>query len=121
MLNNNTYIFYVWLFKEFLFLITNYKNGYSAIYDYGYKVKRGQNLQISNIGKSIYTTKEYKNFYKLVLSQNLSTEGRILSIQYLGNKNKLSILNDGDIVYISFSFRCIINFESYHMNLAQLL
>ena len=85
--------------KEFLFLITNYKNGYSAIYDYGYKVKRGQNLQISNIGKSIYTTKEYKNFYKLVLSQNLSTEGRILSIQYLGNKNKLSILNDGDIVF----------------------
>ncbi len=86
-------------YKEFLFLITNYQNGYSTIYDYGYKVKRGQNLQISNIGKSIYTTKEYKSFYKLVLSQNLSTEGRILDIQYLGNKNKLSVLNDGDIVF----------------------
>ncbi len=86
-------------YKEFLFLITNYKNGYSNIYDYGYKVKRGQNLQISSIGKSIYTTKEFDNFYKLVLSQNLSTEGRILDIQYLGNKNNLSILNKGDIVF----------------------
>ena len=38
-------------------------------------------------------------FYTLILSQNLSSEGRILSVQYLGNKNNLSILNAGDIVF----------------------
>lgn len=35
----------------------------------------------------------------MVLSQNLSTEGRILDFKYLGNENKLSTLNKGDIVF----------------------
>lgn len=86
-------------YQHFRFLLTNYKFGCSTLADYGYKAKRGQNLQVSAIGKSIYLDSYHPGFYYLVLSQNLSTEGRILDFKYLGNENKLSTLNKGDIVF----------------------
>ncbi len=86
-------------YKRFRFLITNYKNGCSKLEDYGYRVKRGQNLQVSAIGKSIYSDVYYEGFYTLVLSQNLSKEGRILREIFLGNENNLSTLKEGDIVF----------------------
>ena len=86
-------------YKRFRFLLTNYKYGYSSLKDYGYQAKRGQNLQVSAIGKSIYSDTYHPGFYYLILSQNLSKEGRILAYQYLGNSNELSTLNKGDIVF----------------------
>ena len=86
-------------YKRFRFLLTNYKYGYSTLSDYDYKAKRGQNLQVSAIGKSIYSDTYHPGFYYLVLSQNLSAEGRILDYKYLGNENELSTLNKGDIVF----------------------
>lgn len=86
-------------YKQFRFLITNYINGFSSISDFGYKSKRGQNLQVSAIGKSIYSDVFYKGFYNLILSKNLSKEGRILNNSFLGNVNQLDLLNEGDIVF----------------------
>ena len=86
-------------YKKFRFLVSNYKNGYSCLEDYGYKAKRGQNLQVSAIGKSVYSDVYYEGFYDLILSQNLSKEGRVLKKKYLGNENKLSVLQQGDIVF----------------------
>ena len=42
-------------FREKEFLITNYKYGVSSVDDLDFQISRGQNLQISNIGKSIHT------------------------------------------------------------------
>ena len=65
----------------------------------GFKLSRGQNLQISNIGESIYTKKEYNNFYTLILPKYLSKFGTINEVQYLGNKNSLKTLNKGDLIF----------------------
>lgn len=86
-------------FQKEIFLIENYKNGFKNIYELGFDLSRGQNLQVSNIGDSIYTTEPHKNFYTLMLPKFLSKYGTTHRIQYLGNKNKLKTLNQGEIIF----------------------
>lgn len=86
-------------FKEEIFCIHNYKDGFQNIEQLGFRLSRGQNLQISNIGESIYTKKRYNNFYTLVLPKFLSKFGTINEVQYLGNKNTLKTLNKGDLIF----------------------
>ena len=86
-------------FKEEFFIIHNYKDGYKNIEQLGFKLSRGQNLQLSNIGKSIYAKKKYNNFYTLILPKFLSKYGTVNEVQYLGNKNSLKTLNKGDLIF----------------------
>lgn len=86
-------------FREKEFLITNYKNGVSTIEELGFIPSRGQNLQVSNIGKSIQTTKKTKGYYTLILPKFLSKYGTVNTIEYLGNPNKLKTLNKGEIIF----------------------
>jgi type I restriction enzyme S subunit len=86
-------------FKEIDFLVKNYKNGYQTIYDYGFVLSRGQNLQVSNIGTSIYTKKYYANFYTLMLPKFLSKYGTVDTVEYLGNPKDLKTLEKGDLIF----------------------
>lgn len=88
------------VFKNNISLIKNYKYGYySNIFEMGYKLSRGQNLQESNIGKSIYLDYCYKNFYSLALPTNFSEYGTIEKTLYLGNPNKLKTISEGEIIF----------------------
>ena len=49
-------------FRKKEFLITNYKYGVSSVKELGFQISRGQNLQISNIGKSIQTDVYRENY-----------------------------------------------------------
>ncbi|GAI78213.1 unnamed protein product, partial [marine sediment metagenome] len=60
---------------------------------------RGQNLQVSQIGHSIYTELYKSNFYKLVRPTDLTNYGTISKYEYLGNPNKLQTINKGDILF----------------------
>jgi type I restriction enzyme S subunit len=96
-------------YKENNHLIHNYKNGYSNIYDLGFSLSRGQNLQESNIGISIYSDTHYKHFYSLALPTYFSDYGTIDKIIYLGNKNKLKTLSENEIVFgAEGTFRSIV-------------
>lgn len=87
-------------FKEGLNTIRNYYYGYfENIYELGYKLCRGQNLQESNIGKSIYSEIHYPNFYTLVLPTNFSPYGTVEKCLYLGNPYLLKTLAQGEIVF----------------------
>ncbi|MDY6025000.1 hypothetical protein [Bergeyella zoohelcum] len=86
-------------FKKKIFKIKNYKFGFSDIYQLGFSLRRGQNLQESNIGKSIYSQKYYKGFYSLVLPTNFSHYGTFNKIEYLGNSNVLKVLQQGEVVF----------------------
>ena len=77
--------------------IQNYKFGYFKLLD-KYNSKRGQNLQVSNIGDSYYSTKSKKGFYRLVTTMELSDNRTIHSYRYLGNKNKLSTVKTNSIM-----------------------
>lgn len=95
-LDTNLYTSY---FKRQTSIIKNYIHGYNTILELGFVLSRGQNLQISNIGKSVYTTEKYKNFYTLMLPKFLSKYGTVNVIEYLGNSQKLKTLKNGDIIF----------------------
>lgn len=86
-------------FKQNEFLITNYKNGFKTIKQLGFSPSRGQNLQISNIGKSIHTFEKKQDYYTLILPKYLSKYGTVLTKEYLGNPNFLKTLNKGEIIF----------------------
>lgn len=85
--------------KKFNFLITNYKNGCRNIYELNFDISRGQNLQISQIGKSIETSDYHDGFYKVIKPKVISTYGLIMKNEFLGNQNKLKTLQYGDLIF----------------------
>lgn len=86
-------------FKRKEFTIKNYKNGTSTIKELGFSICRGQNLQVSNIGKSIQTTEKIDGYYNLVLPKFLSKYGTINKVEYIGNSNSLKTLEKGDVIF----------------------
>ena len=96
--------------KDFLSVVKNYKYGWNNLSGMGYLYERGQNLQISNIGLSIYSETPLPNFYSLILSKNFTKYCTYTSETYLGNKLKLNELHKGDIVFSSRGDygRCVI-------------
>ncbi len=86
-------------FKKQEFLIKNYENGFQSIEELDFRVSRGQNLQISQIGKSIQTDNYFPNFYTLMLPKHLSRYGTVDKVEYLGNKKELITLKKGDLVF----------------------
>lgn len=86
-------------FKKIVFQIENYTKGFQTIQELGFSLSRGQNLQVSNIGDSIYSKKKHKNFYTLMLPKFLSKYGTVDKVEYLGNPNSLKILQKGDLIF----------------------
>ena len=86
-------------FRRKEFLITNYKYGSSTVREMGFDISRGQNLQVSNIGKSIQTEKYVPGYYTLILPKFLTKYGTVNTVKYLGNSNSLKTLKKGDIIF----------------------
>ena len=86
-------------FKQLDYYLSNYSGGTSNLEELNYKVSRGQNLQISSIGKSFYSSEEKKGFYRLALSHNFSENATIGKYVYLGNKNALKQIKKGDVIF----------------------
>ncbi|MBI2630524.1 hypothetical protein HYW76_05475 [Candidatus Pacearchaeota archaeon] len=81
-------------------LIKNYKFGYfNNLDEANYVVSRGQNLQESSIGISVYSEKPLTGYYKLILSKYISPTMDVSEFAYLGNRNKLKTLKKGEIVF----------------------
>jgi type I restriction enzyme S subunit len=64
-------------FKTFEFKIKNYLNGFASIEQLDFEIFRGQNLQITSIGKSIYSDKYYPAFYTLMLPNIYQSMGQL--------------------------------------------
>ncbi len=90
---------YVEGFKENQFRIANYEHGSGTYKDMGFEIGRGQNLQLSCIGKSIYSDAPKPNFYRLVAPTDISEYRTVRKFRYLGNKRELSMLKKGDVVF----------------------
>ena len=91
--------YYAPMAKKQKAILANYQYGSQTLEEMGYTIKRGQNLQISNIGKSVYSDTFKEGYYTVIKPTNFSDYGTVESFEYLGNKNKLITLNDGDIVF----------------------
>lgn len=86
-------------FKLINDLIRNYNFGSKKLSEIGYSVTRGQNLQISSIGKSIYSSENHNDYYLLILSNDISENMTYKITQYLGSKKKLKKINYKDIIF----------------------
>ena len=71
-------------YKEMVFFIENYKNGNFDLLE-KYTAKRGQNLQITNIGLSIYSDIEKPNFYRLITNIELTDDRTISTFRWFGS------------------------------------
>lgn len=113
-LNRINASFYSKEFKQKEFNILNYSNGTISIKDLGFKITRGQNLQVSCIGKSIYSDSKIEGFYTLVIPKNISVYGTVIKYEYLGSSKKLKTLKKGDIIFGAEGFekgRSVVIFE----------
>ena len=96
-------------FKRLDFLIKNYKYGSKLFDELEMSMSRGQNLQESCIGKSIYSQIYKDKFYSLALPTYFSYYGTINKTIYLGNRNNLKTLKKGEIVFgAEGTFRSIV-------------
>ena len=86
-------------FKNMMFEIENYKHEYDTLEGMKFDVRRGQNLQMSAIGNSIYLEKPRKNYYPLILPTYVSEYRTIEKLLYLGNKNDLETLKPEDVLF----------------------
>jgi len=86
-------------FKAKQFFITNYRYGVTSYDKLGFTIGRGQNLQISNIGISIYSDKPKPNFYRLAAPTDISEYRTVQQFRYLGNKRKLATVKKGDVIF----------------------
>lgn len=81
------------------FSVRNYGNGAGSVEEWSFEIGRGQNLQVSAIGNSIYSDQKKENFYVLVRPTNLSDFGTVTKYEYLGNSRELSTISEGDIIF----------------------
>ena len=80
-------------------LINNYDNGVFSFDELGYSISRGQNLQVSSIGKSIYSNKNLHDYYCLILSNSITNHMTFHTDNYLGSKKQLKVIKKGDIIF----------------------
>jgi len=71
--------------------VENYEHGFFKLLD-KYNAKRGPNLAISVIGRSIYSDKVKDNFYRLITNVEFTEDRTISTYRYLGNKNDLPLI-----------------------------
>jgi type I restriction enzyme S subunit len=97
------------IYSEYLckndFIVKNYKYGYSNINQLGFKISRGQNLQVSCIGASVYSNEYQEDFYTVIKPMHISIFGIDFSREYLGNSKVLKTLKKGDIVFGAEGFQ----------------
>jgi hypothetical protein len=86
-------------FKKKEYLLKNYSNGFTDIFSLNFEISRGQNLQVANIGESVYSNNFFLGFYALMLPKHLSKYGTIMKSEFLGNKKELKTLKKGDIIF----------------------
>jgi type I restriction enzyme S subunit len=82
-----------------LWMIKNYTGSWKPLDQLGFEISRGQNLQVTTIGKSLYSDTPKKNFYRLAAPTDLSEFRTTRRFRYLGNSRKLSVLKKGDVVF----------------------
>lgn len=64
----------------------------------GIKSRRGPNLAVSVIGKSLYSEKPNPGWYQLIRPVNISEYGTLNKGEWLGSPKKLPLVKQGDLI-----------------------
>lgn len=85
-------------FQSFKHKIESYKHGLTSLSKLGVQSRRGPNLAVSVIGKSLYAEEPKRGWYQLIRPIKISEYGTLVEKEWLGTPQKLPTLNQGDIV-----------------------
>ena len=86
-------------FKKKIFYVENYKKDATKLKNLGFKPRRGPNLAVSVIGRSIYREEAKSNFYTLIEPMDITDFMTIRRLRWLGNKTRIPHLRKGDILF----------------------
>jgi len=110
-------------FRREEFKIKNYKHGWANYKQLGFSIGRGQNLQVSCIGHSIYSDSMRSNFYRLIAPTDISEFRTVQAFRYLGNKRHLELVKRGDVIFGAEGFckgRCVILVDEQHKTISNI-
>lgn len=85
-------------FRSFKHRVDNYKRGSTCLSKMGVKTRRGPNLAISVIGKSLYSEEPKPGWYQLIRPVNISKYGTLAQKEWLGTKKTLPLVQQGDLI-----------------------
>jgi hypothetical protein len=91
-----------------LFVVKNYSHGYAeSIFKTTppFKLRRGQNLQISAIGQGRYFDEPTKNAYPLATPADITDYMTISTFRYYGNPRKLNRVRHGEVLFAAKGIR----------------
>lgn len=91
--------FYSEKVEEIFSLVGNFSNGYSTLEELGYKTRRGPNLAKRDLGRSIQTDQYHPNYYKLIYPSDISDNGYLEKVKYLGASGKVWFLSKDDVLF----------------------
>lgn len=85
-------------FRSFKYNIEKYIHGITCLSKMGIQSRRGPNLAVSVIGKSLYSEEEKKGWYQLIRPINISEYGTLVQREWLGSPQKLPMVKKNDII-----------------------
>jgi len=86
-------------YQQFRHRVGTYAHGYKTLSELGVRCRRGPNLAVSVIGKSLYSTSAQPSWYELIRPTNISTYGTLNQRLWLGNPRELPLVKQHDIVF----------------------
>ena len=85
-------------FRSFKHRVDDYKRGSTCLSKMGVKTRRGPNLAVSVIGKSLYSEEPKPGWYQLIRPVNISEYGTLAKREWLGSPKKLQLVQQGDLI-----------------------
>ncbi len=85
--------------SQLFYNVLNLKSGYKTLHDFGFTIKRGPNLAKRDLGRSIKRDIYKANYHLLVYPSDISDSGYITKKVYLGARNEVWYLKNGDILF----------------------
>lgn len=85
-------------FRSFKHRVDDYKWGTTCLSKMGVRTRRGPNLAVSVIGKSLYSQEPKPGWYQLIRPVNISKYGTLAQREWLGTKKMLPLVRQGDLI-----------------------
>jgi len=85
-------------FSQFKHRVESYRRGATCLSRMGLVSRRGPNLAVSVIGKSIYSDTAHTGWYELIRPVNIGEYGTLIKREWLGNRKSLPVVKRGDLI-----------------------
>lgn len=85
-------------FRSFKHRVDGYKRGTTCLSKMGVRTRRGPNLAVSVIGRSLYSEEPKPGWYQLIRPVNISKYGTLAQREWLGIKKTLPLVQQGDLI-----------------------